>query len=498
MPKFSLGLRTTIIVNLSIIALITIILIGVVAFTATERVMTEQMMKSEEMMVDSIGRSLESALTLSSALPGEKTETLIQDVVKRYQKNEEIQGITVVDRDFNIIASLKPDERGGKISDVSLSQSILLGKKVKSSPFSGGVITVSSPLYQGKSIVGGFTVKFSLHEMEQILSRSRTTVIFYIILAAFLITLFGTFLLNRYMVKPIKKLIQFTGEISEGEFHSTSLIDEKNEIGKLSYSLNRMAERLSEDKQRIEAYISSLEKTNQRLKEAQQEVLRSEKLASLGRLSAGIAHEIGNPLGVIRGYIDMLSRGGEDREEMRDYCKRIEVEITRINRIITELLNYSRVSFDGLSEVDVNQAIREALSLISLQKPLQKIQLNLKLDNHLPPITANHHQLVQVIVNLILNARDALPEGGEIIILTQQSGENISVEIHDTGTGIREEDLPKIFDPFYTTKGPGKGTGLGLAISLRIIESLGGKISVTSKPERGTAFTIVLPAVRNG
>jgi hypothetical protein len=457
------------------------------------------MMKSEEMMVDSIGRSLESSLTLASALQGgDKTNMLIQNVVNGYQKNEEIQGITVIDRDFNIIADLlQPHKRRQKISDVSLSQSILLGKKIKSSSFSGGVMTMSSPLYQGETIVGGFKVTIALNEMQQILSRARTMVIFYIFLAAFLITLFGTFLLNRYMVKPIEKLIQFTKEISEGEFHSTSLIHEKNEIGKLSYSLNRMAERLGEDKKRIEAYISSLEETNRRLEEAQEEVLRSEKLASLGRLSAGIAHEIGNPLGVIRGYIDMLARGEEGQNELKDYCKRIEAEIDRINRIIIELLDYSRVSSAGLSQVDVNQVIQEALSLTSLQKPLKKILLTLKLDEGVPSLMANHHQLVQVIVNLILNAQDALPDGGEITISTQHSEENISVEIHDTGVGIKEEDLPKIFDPFYTTKGPGKGTGLGLAISLRIIESLGGRINVASKVGKGTVFTITFPVVRS-
>ena len=502
MPRFNLGLRTTIVLNLTLIALITVILIGLVVFTATEKVMTEQRMKNEEIMIDSIGRSLESSLTIASAIEhGEPHPSLIQNTVEKYQRNEEIQELTVVDRDFTIIASFTPNEIGKKMSDVSLSQSILLGKKVTSSLSGRGIVTVFSPLYQKQNIIGGFKVKISLSDIEQSLSRSRTIVILYILFSAVLIICFGTFLLSRYLVKPITRLIQFTDGISEGEFHSASVIDEKNEIGKLSYSLNRMSVRLSDDKKRIEDYISSLKEANQRLKEAQAEVLRSEKLASLGRLSAGIAHEIGNPLGVIRGYTGMLLKGGENQEEMQDYFRRIEVEIDRINRIINELLDYSRISPTESFPVDVNQVIREALSLTSLQKLPQDIKLTLRLADQIPPTLANTHQLVQVLINLILNARDAMPGGGEITIATHDAGDTITVEIGDTGAGIREEDLAKIFDPFYTTKGPGQGTGLGLAISLGIIESLGGKIKVESSPGKGTTFTLLLPALkgdRNG
>jgi hypothetical protein len=499
MPK--LGLRATIVLNLSLIALLTVILIGIVVFTVTGKVMTEQRMRSEEIMIDSIGRSLEAALSLGSALTIREGEaSMIQNAVEEYRRNEEIQELRVVDCNFKVIANLNPYEIGGKVSDVSLSQALLLGKKVRiSSPLRGErFITVSSPLYQDRSIIGGFKVKISLSDLDKSISQSRTVVISYILFAAFLIIFFGTFLLNRYLVKPIERLITFTGQISEGEFQSRSIINEKNEIGKLSLSLNQMAERLSEDKKKIEEYIASLEKTNQRLKDAQEEVLRSEKLASLGKLSTGIAHEIGNPLGVIRGYIGMLLKEEEIRKEIRDYFRRMEIEIDRIDRIMRELLDYSRTSPAEFSRVDVNQVIMASLSLTSLQKSTQDIKVNLVLDDHLPPVLANGQQLLQVMVNIVLNARDALPKGGEITISTHQSGGNISIEIRDNGMGIREEDVPKIFDPFYTTKGPGEGTGLGLAISLRIIESFRGKIKVVSNPGRGTTFTILLPAIKGG
>lgn len=495
-PRFSIGLRTTIILNLGLLSILTIILIGILVLTAMKRVINDQMNKNVELLIDSIGRSIESIFTTSSLTQSTPPELLIQRILKNYTRNKEIQKIIVVDRDFTLINSFPPDQNGKRVSDILLSQAILLGKKVKSSSFTGETITIASPFYQGESIGGGFLVTIALNDIQEGISQVRTKIITYILISALLITLFGTFLLNHYLVKPINKLINLASSISEGEFHHPTTMNEKNEIEKLFYSLNCIAERIKEDKKKIEAYILSLEKTNQKLKQAQEEVLRSEKLASLGRLSAGIAHEIGNPLGVIKGYIEILARGYSEGFELKDYCKRIETEIERINRIILELLNYSRISPNNLSEVNLNHVIKEAISLTTLQKPAQKIYLNLKLEDTLPTIKANYHQMVQVMVNLILNAKDALPEGGEITISTLSSGENILVKISDTGIGIKEEDLPKIFDPFYTTKDPGKGTGLGLAITHRIIESFGGKINVKSQLGKGTTFTIILPASR--
>jgi two-component system, NtrC family, sensor kinase len=263
-------------------------------------------------------------------------------------------------------------------------------------------------------------------------------------------------------------------------------------------------------------------------------------LASIGRFAAGVAHEVGNPLGAILGYTGILQRGEIEREEEKDYLNRIEKEIERINRIVRELLDFSRPSKFEIREVNVNKVVENALSLLSYQKNFKNIQTQLNLQVNLPLIKGDESQLSQVFINIILNGIDAMPGGGTLeiqseeylvedpfpirkhrpyptrrkgdpmesdylhlrkadpisVLLTKFSrGDRlVKIRISDTGIGIKKEDLERIFDPFFTTKSPDKGTGLGLSISLRIVESMGGEIRVESEIEKGTNFELYFPA----
>jgi signal transduction histidine kinase len=272
------------------------------------------------------------------------------------------------------------------------------------------------------------------------------------------------------------------------------------------------------------------------LKQAQEELIRTEKLASIGRFASGIAHEIGNPLGVILGYNSILEQGGIDQQESRDYLNRIKNEIGRINRIVRELLDFARPSKFEVRSIEVNRVIESTLSLLSYQKKIKNIETQLNLFPDLPAIQGDESQLSQVCMNIILNGIDAMPEGGILTIQTEehvvdclhqdylpryrdrqlvpdipypqrsnqiralsQRASNkdwwITIKIADTGTGIKKEDLEKIFDPFFTTKAPNEGIGLGLSISLRIVESMGGKIKVDSEVGKGSTFEVHLPVV---
>lgn len=305
-------------------------------------------------------------------------------------------------------------------------------------------------------------------------------------------------------------------------------------------SFNRMVERLKENQESLGSYLESLESTNKQLKQAHEELIRTEKLASVGRLAAGVAHEVGNPLGAILGYTSILKKEGIDREESKDYMRRIEGEIERINKIVRGLLDFARPSKFELREVEVNKIIESTLSLLSYQANFKNIQTRLDLHPDLPLIKGDESQLSQVFMNIILNAIDAMPTGGFLQIQTQKHvvesldadwsqwthpprrrndpresdyshlrkhhpfstgltkfsrGERLArVRITDTGTGIRKEDLENIFDPFFTTKAPDKGTGLGLSITLKIVESLGGEIRVESEVGKGTTFEVYFPA----
>jgi signal transduction histidine kinase len=279
-----------------------------------------------------------------------------------------------------------------------------------------------------------------------------------------------------------------------------------NEISHLSMSLNRMLKRLAEDKEQMATQILSLEQANEELKDAREVVLRSEKLSSLGRLAAGVAHEVGNPIGSILGYTDLLMARIENDAEATDYLVRIESEISRINTIVRELVDFSRSSPGEPAPVEVNALVSDAVSFFSHQKLMASVELQAHLEEDVGMVWADGAQLKQVLINLLLNACDAFEDTGCISVHSRrranpqpgkhgpdpQQGETIEICVSDTGTGIAASELDKIFDPFYTTKPPGKGTGLGLAISFRIVESFGGTLNVESKEGKGSTFTIRL------
>jgi hypothetical protein len=335
-----------------------------------------------------------------------------------------------------------------------------------------------------------------------------------------------------------------TQKISEGDFSQKIEVTSKNEIGQLIGSFNRMIERLKANQESLENYLESLESANNQLKQAQEELIRTEKLASIGRFAAGVAHEVGNPLGAILGYTSILQKEGTDREESKDYLKRIEKEIERINQIVRELLNFARPSKFEITDVKINKVIESTLSLLSYQKDFKNIETQIDLQSDLPMIKGDESQLSQVFINIILNAIDAMPNGGMLSIQTRthlvenrgvdrlqriyprrrrsdpmesdyshlrmadpfaallkkfsEGDRLVQIRISDTGIGIKKEDLENIFDPFFTTKAPDKGTGLGLSISLRIVESLGGEIKVESEEGRGTTFEVYFPAATEG
>jgi signal transduction histidine kinase len=236
---------------------------------------------------------------------------------------------------------------------------------------------------------------------------------------------------------------------------------------------------------------------NAELQQTQRELIASEKLASLGRLSAGVAHEIGNPLSAISGYVEVLKRTlSTDSGINAGYLEDIEREIERVDNIIKTLLEYSRLIQYEPSVLDANSVIKESIDIVTRQGILKNTALKEDLYGDPLLIEADPHQLSQVIINLILNAKDAADDRGEISIASGMGSENtVFITLSDNGAGISSEILDHIFDPFFTTKEPCKGTGLGLPVSLRIVEAFGGKMTVKSQEGRGTLFTLTFPQV---
>jgi signal transduction histidine kinase len=224
----------------------------------------------------------------------------------------------------------------------------------------------------------------------------------------------------------------------------------------------------------------------------QQQLLTSEKLASIGLLSAGVAHEINTPLTGISSYVQILQKKLA-RSHHSQILEKIEAQTERVARIIKNLLNFARNPSDSsFHKVNLQENLQEILSLIDYKLKTMNINLELKL-SPVKSIWAEGGRLQQVFINIILNAIDAMPDGGALKIELSQTNNQAVMKIEDTGTGIKDQHLPHIFDPFFTTKGVGKGTGLGLSISYAIIKEHEGNITVESEPGKGSLFTLYIP-----
>ncbi len=235
-----------------------------------------------------------------------------------------------------------------------------------------------------------------------------------------------------------------------------------------------------------------------------EQVRQSEKFSAIGELAAGLAHEIGGPLSVMSGNAEFLMESLDAEDPRREDAEGIAKECESVASLIRRLLDFSKPAKLETGPVDVNECLRNILFLVRKQISKEAIEIKLDLQVGLPPILGDSNQLEQVVMNLVMNARRAMPEGGRLMIESYSAVDggggggrrrHVGVRIQDTGVGIAEKDLPRIFDPFFTTREPGEGTGLGLAVSQRIVRDHHGKLSVESRLGEGAAFTIELPAM---
>lgn len=346
--------------------------------------------------------------------------------------------------------------------------------------------------------------------------------------------IFGRWLVNARVLAPIERMIQEAEAIADGDYGRRLPPGDTREVDRLSESLNRMAGRLIEHQWELTRNIESLEATNRELTEARDELIRAEKMASLGQMAAGVAHEIGNPLAAIMGNVDLLQRRAEGREA--ELVRSTSEQVKRIDRIVRGLLDYARAREARVRPIDVTAVVGTASDLVASQSRFGGVELALEL-NAVPAVKADPYQLEQVLVNLMLNAADAMegsPERRLSIRTTSRVYETpahvpsrrkddppgidyshrrrfnrpeavprlnpfdsgtriVEIIVTDTGPGIPAEVIPRIFEPFMTTKEPGKGTGLGLAVSARLIDGMDGTIHVENI-EAGACFTVQLPA----
>lgn len=320
-----------------------------------------------------------------------------------------------------------------------------------------------------------------------------------------IITVILFLILYNFVMKPISYLVEGMKRLSAGDMDYRINIDSHDEIGRLARSFNAMSDELKEYKEKMENWTKSLEmeveKKTAEIYKAQEHLINTEKLASLGRMAAGVAHEINSPLtGIVTfAHLMMKRTPAENTEDIED-LKTIIDQAERCSKIISGLLGFSRKSASEKSMVDLNTLISNTLAMVRHQSRFLNILFDLQLDTTIPKVNIDPNQIQQVFLNLLINAADAMEKKGKVTLATRLIEHNsvkfVEFEIADTGSGIPEDILGKIFEPFFTTKPAGKGTGLGLAVSYGIIKKHEGTIFAKSTPGSGASFYIHLPVPR--
>lgn len=284
---------------------------------------------------------------------------------------------------------------------------------------------------------------------------------------------------SRGVTRPIQKLSDATKVVASGDFNIEVDIRSHDEIGRLAGSFNQMA---SELKRREEA-----------LKSAQAALVQSEKMSAFGQLSAGIAHEVKNPLAGILGYAQLALRKVEKESPLAKQLEIIEKETKRCKAIIENLMKFARQEKAEYGPTDLNQVVGDAVAIVDHQLTINRVKIAKALTEGLPSVRGNANQLQQVLMNLMINAQQAMAEGGTVTLTTQSVPGGVEVRVSDTGPGIPKEIQQKIFEPFFTTKPVGKGTGLGLSVSYGIIKDHGGQVQLESGPGKGATFILSFP-----
>ncbi len=360
------------------------------------------------------------------------------------------------------------------------------------------------------SLLGVLDVNMSLREtdaliaddlMTYLLAYLTTMVVVALVCGAFIVTM---------VHNPVKKLIEGTRKVAQGELGQRLEVQHTDEIGELAESFNRMTADLKDARDEITNWARTLEKRvtekTEELRLAQENIIRIEKMASLGKLSAIVAHEINNPLMGVLTYAKLLQKriqkrienmpGGEehDYDDCLKYTAIIESETSRAGEIVKNLLLFSKQTTIQLQPNDINDLIERSIMLVYHQMELNSIECVTDFDKELPPVKCDSGQVQQVVVALLVNAIEAIGESGTITVTSDYDNARklARLKISDTGVGMEEETRKHIFEPFFSTKREGTGTGLGLAVVYGIIERHHGKVRVESVPGEGTTFIIEL------
>jgi len=435
---------------------------------------------------ESVTRAI--AITLTDAfLYGESEDPPLEDLLERNVRNfaatlPGLPRIAVIDNSGRILAHTDHAMYGKRLDDSltrATNQTDSLISAIYRSPEEGWILETVQPLKVGGKRWGVVRAGFDAEPV-----RAEIRSLFFLLMgltwgvtAITLVVLY--FLVGRLTdsLHHVAVLMDRTGFASDDPL---PVPQRNDEVGVLLHHFDLLRQRLAQSRQDLLA--------------VQQQIAQTEKLASIGRLASGVAHEINNPLSGLKNCLYAIEREPENYPQTRLYLQLMKEGVDYIETVVQKLLGFARQQPASMEQVDINAILESVVRLVDFNIQRRKVRLELLLDRSVPRLRGDPHLLQEVMMNILLNAIDAVEERGQITVGSMaRDATHVLVRIEDNGMGITPEHLPRIFDPFFTTKGPKEGTGLGLSVSLGIVETHGGTIRVESAPGRGASFTVELP-----
>jgi two-component system NtrC family sensor kinase len=408
-------------------------------------------------------------------------------------KGKDIGTATIFQGDLRISTNVEGED-GSRAIGTRVSEEVYEQVLMKGLPWTDRAFVVNNwyiaayePIKDMKGKIIGILYVGILEEKFMDMRKRAIGIFLGITLAGMIMAFIASRFLAKGVLQPIKSLVSASHQWAKGNLDYRVKTTRGGEIAQLAETFNFMASSLKERDNKLKEYTS-------------QQIMKSERLATLGQLAAGVAHEINNPLGAVLMYAHLVLEEMEVEDPRRKNLEKVVSESTRCKDIVKDLLDFSRQTEPKVEQSDVNEILKRTLSLVENQALFQNVKINSEFSPSLPKAMMDSSQIQQVFTNIILNAAESIEGQGELTVATRIAPDNESIEIKftDTGCGIPQENLEKLFDPFFTTKEVGRGTGLGLAVSYGIVARHKGTINVKSKPGQGSTFVVRLPLKTEG
>jgi len=480
MSQYRNSLKWKLIVRVGTVVAAVLVILAIIVFIKWRALIIQKQTATVTSITGAFSVFVINTLIYSESIYIEKEYLLDTYILDFMRDNKSVRYAVVQDSTGNTIAAsdynLTPGDGKNQNVPGARSPSVFFFK----SPQHNWVIECRYPLHTGEKPWGTLTMGFDATETRrEIATLFRAAVLLPVLITCMVLTMI--YILIGGLTRSLTTLTQYVETTDPDSHHDINLETDNDEVGILADAFNRFQRRLATSRGA--------------LIQAQRQVFHAEKLASIGRLASGVAHEINNPLNGIKNCLYVIRQDGTDCEESNKYLDLISEGLQHIELVVQKLLGFSRKESTERCPINLNENLAKALELIEYRLSRQNIRLEQELDPDLPSIMGIPLQLQEVFMNLLLNSFDAVPDDGVIRIQTHTSGDNAVVTISDNGPGIPEDVRDTIFEPFFTTKDPGIGTGLGLSVAMDIVNAHQGTIQVESEADGGSTFILTFPGI---